>query len=85
MPPLIEDTERQVVVHEGDVAVLQCRAHGSPPPRISWIHNGRIPIQTGGRYEILESGALRISDIQVRAPTSKPDATCICALELSER
>ena len=54
-----------MVVTEGATAVLQCRASGSPAPHITWVHNGRIPVPTGGRYEVLDNGALRIRDIQV--------------------
>ena len=38
---------------------------GQPTPTITWIHNGRTALTSGGRFQIVDSGTLIISHVQV--------------------
>ena len=60
-------SDRVVVVTERDTAELPCVAAGHPEPRISWIKDGRLSLDGDieSRYQLLQSGSLRINDIQV--------------------
>ena len=61
-------SDRVVVVTERDTAELPCVAAGHPEPRISWIKDGRLSLDGDieSRYQLLQSGSLRINDIQVQ-------------------
>jgi Immunoglobulin domain len=65
VPPTIEDAERILTVNESNEVVLPCVATGIPPPKITWTHEGRSSIVSGGRFEIEETGKLFISHVQV--------------------
>ena len=65
VPPSIEETVRSLTVNEGEEANLLCDNSGFPKPTISWIQDGRIMIEHGGRYEIEDSGALTIRSAEV--------------------
>ncbi|XP_061639539.1 leucine-rich repeats and immunoglobulin-like domains protein 1 isoform X1 [Phyllopteryx taeniolatus] len=65
-PHLAQDLEdRNVVV--GDTVALQCKALGSPPPRITWLHNDQ-PLRPSGRHhftpgnQLLVIGAASLED-----------------------
>jgi len=74
VPPSIEASERMLTVTEGGVANLSCTAAGVPVPKISWIHDGRTMLTSGGRYDISDSGTLFIDGVQVRPMSS----ICVC-------
>ena len=42
---------------------MKCKVFGAPKPEVKWLKNG-IAL-TGGRYEILADGTLRINDVTV--------------------
>ena len=67
VPPSIEVSDRVVVVTERDTAELPCVAVGFPQPTISWIKDGRLSLDSGvdGRYDLQQTGSLRITDVQV--------------------
>jgi hypothetical protein len=65
VPPTIEDVERQLTVNESTEVVLPCMATGIPMPKVTWTHEGRTTIVSGGRFEIEENGKLFISNAQV--------------------
>ena len=56
-----------MTVTEGETAELPCIANGSPPPKITWIQEGRTMLVSGGRYDILDSGTLAINEVQARS------------------
>jgi len=68
VPPSIEVSDREVVVTERDTAELPCAAAGFPQPRISWIKDGRLSLDsaTDRRYQLHDTGSLAITDVQVR-------------------
>ena len=66
VPPSIVETVRSLTVNEGEEAKLMCENTGSPKPHISWIQDGRIMIESGGRYTIEDSGTLVIHSTEVR-------------------
>ena len=66
VPPSIESTRRRIVtVTEGGIASLPCNSQGYPPPKISWIHDGRTMIHNGEKHQIQQSGTLTIANVQV--------------------
>lgn len=53
-----------------DMAMLPCRVIGRITPEITWLHDGN-PISFDGpeasvRYELLSTGALRISGLKYK-------------------
>ena len=66
VPPTIEDSETTIVVNESDSAWLPCVASGRPAPNITWIYDGKTVLTSGGRFEIVDSGTLIISNVQVQ-------------------
>jgi len=60
-------SDRETVVSEHDTAELACVVDGVPAPTISWIKDGRITLDgsVDARYQLLTSGTLRISDVEV--------------------
>jgi Immunoglobulin domain len=65
VPPAIEETERVLTFNQNDVAELPCSSDGFPPPKISWIRQGRAHLETGGKHELRRSGNLVITGVQV--------------------
>ena len=67
VPPSIQVSDRVAVVTERGTAELPCVADGFPQPRISWIKDGRLSLDSGGdsRYQLHPSGSLTITDVQV--------------------
>jgi len=69
VPPSIELSDRELVVTEHDTAQLPCVAAGFPQPTVSWIKDGRVPLDgaVDSRYQLHEpqTGSLRITDVQV--------------------
>jgi len=67
VPPSIEVTDREIVVTEDDTAELPCSAVGFPQPRISWIKDGRLSLDStvDARYQLQKAGNLIITDVQV--------------------
>jgi len=60
--------------------ILKCRVFGAPKPTVRWYKNG-VEL-TGGRYEILPEGDLKISDIIV---TDQGEYTCHAANKFDEK
>ncbi|XP_077582168.1 leucine-rich repeats and immunoglobulin-like domains protein 1 [Stigmatopora nigra] len=57
-PHLAQDLEdRNVVV--GDTVALQCKALGSPPPRITWLHNDQ-PVHPSDRHHFTPGNHLLV-------------------------
>lgn len=57
-PHLAQDLEdRSVVV--GDTVALQCKALGSPPPRITWLHNDQ-PLHPSERHHFTPGNQLLV-------------------------
>nr|XP_046240512.1 leucine-rich repeats and immunoglobulin-like domains protein 1 [Scatophagus argus] len=57
-PHLAQDLEdRSVVV--GDTVALQCKALGSPPPRITWLHNDQ-PLRLSDRHHFTPGNQLLV-------------------------
>lgn len=72
MPPHI--TESPALITQAVVTypvTLTCRVFGAPRPIVKWLKNG-VEL-TGGRYQVLDSGDLRISDVIV---TDQGEYTC---------
>ncbi len=73
MPPSIaSNSERVITVDEGDIASLPCESQGYPPPKISWIHDGRTMIHDDDRHQIQQSGTLTVANVQVRKGKLQP-------------
>lgn len=58
-PPIIQIGPANQTLPTGSVAMLPCRAIGTPAPRIRWYKDG-MPLQTGHRLIIVQSGSLKI-------------------------
>lgn len=58
-PPIIQIGPANQTLPMGSVAMLPCRAIGTPAPRIRWYKDG-MPLQTGQRLVIVQSGSLKI-------------------------
>ena len=65
VPPAIEETERVLTFNQDEVAELPCTADGFPPPKISWIRQGRAHLETSGKHQLRRSGNLVITGVQV--------------------
>ncbi|XP_058450921.1 roundabout homolog 2-like [Malaya genurostris] len=61
-PPLILQGPVNQTLPIKSVAILACKASGTPTPVISWYRDG-IPILTTSRVNISDSGTLTISDL----------------------
>ena len=72
VPPSIEMSDREITVNEHDQAELPCVAAGFPAPRISWIKDGRLSLDSGvdTRYQQQQTGSLTINSVQV--------CVCVC-------
>lgn len=62
MPPEIEVAPGEQETVDRRNVKLTCTVFGAPKPEIKWIHNSLE--LTGGRYKVLESGDLDISDVR---------------------
>lgn len=62
-PKIIEkpDPTTQTVVTAN--VLMKCKVYGAPKPEIRWLKNGVT--LTGGRYEVLDDGYLKINDVAV--------------------
>lgn len=58
-PPIIQIGPANQTLPASSVAMLPCRAIGSPTPRIRWYKDG-MPLQTNQRLVIVQSGSLKI-------------------------
>ena len=47
-----ETRDAEVVVQEGQEAVLGCRAFGYPDPRVRWIHNHQVQYEYDNQFEM---------------------------------
>ncbi|XP_050617391.1 muscle, skeletal receptor tyrosine-protein kinase isoform X3 [Macaca thibetana thibetana] len=63
MKPKITRPPINVKIIEGLKAVLPCTTMGNPKPSVSWI-KGDSPLRENSRTAVLESGSLRIHNIQ---------------------
>ncbi|KAM9832699.1 leucine-rich repeats and immunoglobulin-like domains protein 1 [Aulostomus maculatus] len=57
-PHLAQDMEDRTVVM-GDTVALQCKALGSPPPRITWLHNDH-PLRPSDRHHFTPGNQLLV-------------------------
>ncbi|CAH1716486.1 unnamed protein product [Chironomus riparius] len=57
--PTIETGTNSRVIEIGHTAVLQCKAHGNPPPKVYWLKDMK-KVDMSSRYTILD-GSLQIS------------------------
>ncbi|XP_037107265.1 leucine-rich repeats and immunoglobulin-like domains protein 1 [Syngnathus acus] len=72
-PHLAQDLEdRNVVV--GDTVALQCKALGSPPPRITWLHDDR-PLRPSDRHHFTPGNQLLV--IGAATPEDAGRYTCL--------
>ncbi|XP_018330369.1 neuroglian [Agrilus planipennis] len=62
LAPEITEAPRDQEAVDGKDINMTCKVYGAPKPQVKWIHNGKE--LTGGRYSVLESGDLHISNIQ---------------------
>ncbi|XP_053414649.1 muscle, skeletal receptor tyrosine-protein kinase isoform X2 [Nycticebus coucang] len=63
MKPKITRPPINVKITEGLKAVLPCTTMGNPKPAVSWI-KGDSPLRENSRIAVLESGSLRIHNVQ---------------------
>lgn len=61
LPPEITEPPRQEATVDHRTVTLRCRVFGAPKPEVKWIRNGLE--LTGGRYKVLESGDLQITNV----------------------
>ena len=62
LAPEITEATKELEAVDGKDINMTCKVYGAPKPEVKWIHNGKA--LTGGRYKILESGDLHISNVQ---------------------
>ncbi|KFV03499.1 Hemicentin-1, partial [Pterocles gutturalis] len=58
-PPVITVEPAETVIEAGATAMLNCQAHGEPPPTIKWSRQGH-PVVSDERVTVLSNGSLRI-------------------------
>ncbi|XP_010148594.1 PREDICTED: hemicentin-1-like, partial [Eurypyga helias] len=58
-PPVITVEPVETVTEAGATAMLNCQAHGEPPPTVTWSRQGR-PVVSDERVTVLSNGSLRI-------------------------
>lgn len=83
-PPIIQIGPANQTLPMGSVAMLPCRATGTPTPRIRWYKDG-MPLQTGQRLIIVQSGSLKIDSksfgsritLRSHAPTTAAAAAAV--------
>ncbi|KAF5283238.1 hypothetical protein FQA39_LY17364 [Lamprigera yunnana] len=62
LAPEITEAPKDMEAVDGKDINMTCKVYGAPKPEVKWIHNGKA--LTGGRYKVLESGDLHISNVQ---------------------
>ncbi|KAF5274231.1 hypothetical protein FQA39_LY07335 [Lamprigera yunnana] len=62
LAPVITEAPKNMEAVDGKDINVSCKVYGAPKPEVKWIHNGKA--LTGGRYKVLESGDLHISNVQ---------------------
>src|SRR5258707_957458 len=62
-PQIIERPEPFTKAVVTSTVIMRCRVFGAPRPEVKWLRSG-VEL-TGGRYQILDSGDLQISDVIV--------------------
>uniref|UniRef100_A0A182QVC5 protein-tyrosine-phosphatase n=1 Tax=Anopheles farauti TaxID=69004 RepID=A0A182QVC5_9DIPT len=60
--PVIQQFPTIRVIETGHTAVMQCKATGSPPPKIFWIKDMKRVDMTNPRYSINNEGSLQIDN-----------------------
>ncbi|XP_055387445.1 roundabout homolog 2 [Condylostylus longicornis] len=63
-PPIIQIGPTNQTLPKGSYAMLPCRATGNPIPKIKWYKDG-ISLQNTHRFMIVQSGSLKIDDLQL--------------------
>lgn len=58
-PPIVQIGPTNQTLPKGSVAMLPCRATGSPAPEIKWTKDS-VNIQSKSRFVIVQSGTLKI-------------------------
>ncbi|XP_031630104.1 roundabout homolog 2 isoform X2 [Contarinia nasturtii] len=79
-PPIIQIGPANQTLPASSVAMLPCRAIGNPIPRIRWYKDG-IPLQTNQRQIIVQSGSLKIDNLQT---SDTGHYTCTASSESGE-
>ncbi|XP_063222076.1 roundabout homolog 2-like [Bacillus rossius redtenbacheri] len=62
-PPIIVLGPANQTLPLKSVAELRCQAQGSPPPVVTWYHDGRAVVP-GPRHNVTQAGLLRIADLE---------------------
>ncbi|XP_031336931.1 neuroglian isoform X2 [Photinus pyralis] len=62
LAPEISEATKELEAVDGKDVNMTCKVYGAPKPEVKWIHNGKA--LTGGRYKVLDSGDLHISNVQ---------------------
>lgn len=70
-PTIIEAPEAESTAVVTSTITLNCRVFGAPQPEVTWMRDGQE--LTGGRYQVLENGGLKITEVLV---TDKGEYTC---------
>lgn len=73
-PPIIQIGPANQTLPMGSVAMLPCRAIGMPTPRIRWYKDG-MPLQTGQRMIIVQSGSLKIDSKSIDSSWSRTNGS----------
>ncbi|XP_035707340.1 protein sidekick isoform X3 [Folsomia candida] len=61
-PVMIKGPENRTVL-EGNDITLFCEVGGAPMPNVTWYHNEKEEIVSGGRFQILETGSLLVASV----------------------
>lgn len=62
-PKIVEKPDPVTETVVTSTVLMKCKVIGAPKPEVKWLKNG-IAL-TGGRYEILADGTLKIKDVTV--------------------
>jgi roundabout, axon guidance receptor 2 len=62
-PPIIQIGPTNQTLPKGSVAMLSCKAAGTPTPDIKWTKDG-ANLQSKSRFVIVQSGTLKIDGEQ---------------------
>nr|XP_018910641.1 PREDICTED: protein sidekick isoform X1 [Bemisia tabaci] len=62
--PIMEVPPQNITVLDGKDAVLTCRVAGAPIPNTTWIYEDHQPVDSNGRFQILEQGDLLIAAVR---------------------
>ena len=66
VPPQIGETTRLLTYSVGEDAEITCPAIGIPPPKVTWMKDGRTVNTSRLKYDQQEFGTLIVHDLTVR-------------------